>query len=183
MGGPTPPFPVDVNILYNTDPPSPSSKNMNVKPCNVSNINQLDGNVSVSSDESESVSPHPARTAPNDKRSAAWHLPTVASYNMRSFFPKVGNVKKDILERGISCGFFSEIWQKSENKSHMFQIEKMLETEGLKYISTARPSGWGGAVIIVNQEKFSLEKLNISIPHNLEVIWGLLRSKSEDAKF
>ena len=59
----------------------------------------------------------------------------------------------------------------------------MLETEGLKYISTPRPSGWGGAAIIVNQENFHLEKLNIFIPHNLEVVWGLVICKSEDAKF
>jgi hypothetical protein len=59
----------------------------------------------------------------------------------------------------------------------------MLESEGLRYISTARPSGWGGAAIIVNQEKFSLEKLNIFIPHKLEVVWGIMRCKNEDAKF
>ena len=59
----------------------------------------------------------------------------------------------------------------------------MLETEGLKYISTPRPTGWGGAAIIVNQRKFSLEKINISIPDNLEIVWGLLKPKSEDAKF
>ena len=59
----------------------------------------------------------------------------------------------------------------------------MLESEGLKYISTVRPRGWGGAALIVNQQKFYLEKLNIVIPHNLEVVWGLLRSKSEDAKY
>ena len=53
--------------------------------------------------------------------------------------------------------------------------------KGLKYISTPRPSGWGGAAIIANQEKFSLEKLNIPIPHNLEIIWGLLKPKSEEA--
>ena len=59
----------------------------------------------------------------------------------------------------------------------------MLESEGLKYISTPRPGGWGGAAIIVNQDRFILEKLNIIIPHNLEVVWGLIRSKAEDAKF
>ena len=33
----------------------------------------------------------------------------------------------------------------------------------------------------MNQEKFCLEKMNITIPHNLEVIWGTLKVKSEDA--
>ena len=59
----------------------------------------------------------------------------------------------------------------------------MLENDGLQYISTARPRGWGGAALIVNQKNFILEKLNISIPQNLEVVWGLLKSKSKDAKF
>ena len=62
-------------------------------------------------------------------------------------------------------------------------IENMLETDGLKYISTPRPNGWGGAAIIVNQEKFSLEKLNIYIPYNLEIIWGIMKAKDERATF
>ena len=105
-----------------------------------------------------------------DKISAAQYLPAVASYNMRSLFPKIGNVKTDLIERQIDVGFFSEIWQKSENKKHQTEIEKMLESEGRKYISTVRPRGWGGAPLIVNQRKFHLEKLNIVIPHNLEVV-------------
>ena len=56
----------------------------------------------------------------------------------------------------------------------------MLQLSGLKYISTPRPGckRGGGAAIVVNVEKFSLEKLNIYIPHKLEVVWGLLRPKS-----
>ena len=76
-----------------------------------------------------------------------------------------------------------EIWGKSENKCHKLAIENMMESEGLKYISTPRPSGWGGAAIIANQENFHLEKLEMCIPHNLEVVWGLLSSKSDVAKF
>ena len=41
---------------------------------------------------------------------------------------------------------------------------------GLQYISTPRPRGWGGAALIVNQDRFKLEKLNINISHNLEVV-------------
>ena len=92
-------------------------------------------------------------------------------------------MKNDIIEREIDLGFLVEIWEKSEKRNHQFQIEKLLEMNGLKYISTARPGGWGGAALIANQEKFSLEKLNVVIPHNLEIIWGLLRPKSEDAYF
>ena len=68
------------------------------------------------------------------------------------------------------------------------EIEKMLELDGLKYISTPRQPNkkgvsYGGAAIIVNTEKFTLEKLNVHIPHNLEVVWGLMKSKNPSAKF
>ena len=77
-------------------------------------------------------------------------------------------MKNDIIEREIDLGFLVEIWEKSEKRNHQFQIEKLLEMNGLKYISTARPGGWGGAALIANQEKFALEKLNVVIPHNLK---------------
>ena len=119
----------------------------------------------------------------NDRFSCALNLPTLATYNCRSLFPKLGNVSRDILERNIDVAFLCEIWEKKENKNHQLQIETLLETEGLKYSSTPRPSGWGGAGIIVNQRKFTVEKMNISIPHNLEIVWGLLKPKDEDARF
>ena len=135
MKGGVPPFHPLNTILEVT--PSPPPDNVNVKPCDVSHIQQLDGNMSVSSNESENslIIPPPA-ACNTDRISSAVHLPTIATYNMRSIFPKIGNVKTDILERGISCGFFSEIWEKSEKKNHKFEIENMLESEGLKYIST-----------------------------------------------
>ena len=136
---------------------------------NLSDIAQFDGNDSIDSDS--------LLKNKTDKITSALNMPIVATYNMRSLFPKVGNLKKDILERNIQLAFLCEIWQKSENKNHQFEIENMMETEGLKYISTVRPTGWGGAAIIVNQEKFTLEKLNIHIPHNLEIIWGLSNQK------
>ena len=135
---------------------------------NVSNIPQCDGNQSLS--ESSCTNDR----VPNnpDKIACALHLPTVATYNMRSLFPKIGNLKTDLKERKIDCAFMSEIWEKKENKNHKMQIEKMLELDGLIYMSTPRPRGWGGAAIIVNQEKFTVEKLNINIPDNLEIVWA-----------
>ena len=137
---------------------------------------QLDGNISVNSSITSSVSKC-------DKITSALCMPVVATYNCRSIFPKLGNLKKDILERNIQAAFCCEIWEKSENKQHQFQIENMLETDGLKYISTPRPTGWGGAAIIVNQEHFTLEKLNIFVPNNLEIIWGIMKPKEETARY
>ena len=37
--------------------------------------------------------------------------------------------------------------------------------------------------IIVNKEKFTCEKLNVLIPNNLEVVWGLVKPKDQASKF
>ena len=110
-------------------------------------IDQLDGNTSLPMNMNQSVSvsvspttPSPTSTRP-DKIFTAGHLRTVASYNFRSLFPKIGNAKNDILEREISVAFCSEIWEKSEKRNHKFKIENMLQSEGLQYISTPRPMG------------------------------------------
>ena len=74
--------------------------------------------------------PSPVNCTPNvkiDKISASNNLPTVASYNCRSLFPKIESFKTDILERQIDVGFACEIWEKTENKVHRQEIEKMLE--------------------------------------------------------
>ena len=49
-----------------------------------------------------------------------------------------------MLERAVSVSFVSEIWEVSEKKEHVFEIEKLLEMHGLKYISTSRPSNKKG---------------------------------------
>ena len=64
----------------------------------------------------------------------------------------------------------------------------MLETHGLKYISTPRPKNskgktYGGAAIVVNTEKFNCEKLSVFITENLEVVWGLVKPKTPSAIF
>ena len=41
----------------------------------------------------------------------------------------------------------------------------------------------GGAAIIVNTEKFRIQKLDIQIPHHLEIIWALAKPKAETAEF
>ena len=66
----------------------------------------------------------------------------------------------------------------------MQHIEHMLQIDGLQYFSTTRPRGkrGGGAAIIVNKQKFNAQKLDIYIPHKLEIIWAILKPKSEAAK-
>ena len=91
--------------------------------------------------------------------------------------PKIGNFGQDMHDRMCSLSFLTEVWQKSENKKHQFKIEELLELKGLKYISTPRPGTrrGGGAALVVDTENFSISKLNISIPNNLEIVWGLVK--------
>ena len=162
---------------------------------------QLDSNisnVSLACDDGQQVQAHNTFLSRNtqgapvkkkqDKVSISSNLPTVASYNLRSFLPKKESLTTDILERSIDCSFLQEIWEANDNQNFQSEIEKMLQLHGLKYISTSRRPNrkgvaYGGAAIIANQEKFLLEKLPVAIPKNLEVVWGLLRPKNPGAMF
>jgi hypothetical protein len=75
-----------------------------------SNIGQLDGNITNNSFISDlPCVPPTSNTQCSDRRRDkivdALNLPTVATYNLRSLFPKVGNLTTDMLERNIDCGF------------------------------------------------------------------------------
>ena len=151
---------------------------------NVSDILQLDGNISINETCQAQPQPKPKVKGKCDKFTTALDLPIVASYNCRSLFPKVQCFKTDLIERQIDCAFTSEVWEQSESKEHSMKIEKMLQIDGLKYISTARPSNkrGGGVALVVNLEKYSCEKINIFLPKGLEVVWGLLKPKSSTAQ-
>ena len=151
-------------------------------PLDISNIIQLDGNVSINT-ESESAPPPNSHRLKNAL--VAHHLPVITVCNMRSLFPKFKNFKTDFLERQVDASLLCEVWEKSESKKHKDEIEEMLEMEGLKYFSTTRPRGkrGGGAAIIVNTEKFHVQKLDIHIPSHLEIIWALAKPKAEAAVF
>ena len=94
---------------------------------------------------------------------------------MRSLLPKINNYKMDLLERGIELSLLSEVWEAKGKKKFMSEASKMLENNGLKYISTPRAVNkrGGGCAIVANMTKFSLEKIEVPIPKNLEVVRGL----------
>ena len=179
-------------------------------------VNQLDGNVSLSSElfsassssdqlQAENISstenkipiffgnrppkpkihdlskpPHFLRTIRRDNKAVQGiSLPVISSYNMRSIFPKLDSYAEDFNERAIGLSFLSEIWEKSSNKKHQLKLQELFELKGILYISTPRPGSkrGGGVAITADPSKFSLTKLNISIPHKLEVSWGLLKPR------
>ena len=98
---------------------------MSDQSADISNIMQYDGNASICENKSKDMK--------KDKITAALNLPVVATYNVRSFFPKIFNFRTDVLERKISVSFVSEIWEGADKKEHQIEIEKMLEEDGLKY--------------------------------------------------
>ena len=93
--------------------------------------------------------------------------------------PKIRDFSTDMDDRNCSISFLTEVWEKAENRKHQYKIEELFELKGMQYISTPRPGTkrGGGAAIVVNTANFSISKLNIAIPHNLEIVWGLMRPK------
>ena len=114
----------------------------------------------------------------NDKQLVCNTLPVISVSNLRSLIPKINNFKTDMLEREVSLALLSEVWEQKNSKKHKFELEKILQLDGLKYISTPRPSKrGGGAAIVANLAQFSLEKMDILIPDKLEVVWGLVKPR------
>ena len=110
-------------------------------------------------------------------------LPIISVSNVRSLMPKINNFKNDMIDRDISVALLSEVWEKANCKKQQFEIEKMLQMNGLKYISTPRTTKrGGGAAIVVSLQNFSLEKIEIGNPDKLEVVWGLIRPRNTRAK-
>ena len=167
---------------------------------------QLDGNISLNSENENSSSgnqipvhislrsaqPETIERLPfvrkyirrDNKVLQAISLPKLSSYNMRSLIPKIENFGRDFQDRMCNLAFLCEIWEKSENKQHQFKIEELLEIRGIKYISTPRPGArrGGGAALAADSVQFNLEKLPISIPHGLEIVWGILTPKEITGK-
>ena len=108
----------------------------------------------------------------------------ISVYNARSLFPKINSLATDMHERKTDVTFISEIWEKLEKKKHQQKIEELFELKGIKYVSNPRRNGkrGGGAALAVNLERFTISKLNIHVPRNVEAVWALLRPKSYNKK-
>ena len=117
---------------------------------------------------------------PNRKVTAAMSLPNVMVTNHRSIFPKFNNLIDELIECKMHLGIHSEIWEVKDKDSHKDKIEEALELHGLKYISNPRRKHRGGGVAVTlcdAEDKFTLTKLSVSVPPDLEVCWCLLRVK------
>ena len=109
---------------------------------------QIDGNVSLSSLESENISlekipiqvgfrplkesiqrPATARILINRncKVAFAQTLPKVTLYNAHSLFRKISSLMTDMEERATDVCFITEVWESLSNKKHQSKIEELLE--------------------------------------------------------
>ena len=166
-------------------------------------ILQLDGNMSMLSEDSESdekipvvlgnrwVAPRNARRTPVRKtvrRSNtlvdALSAPRMTLYNMRSAWSKLNSLAVDMDMRSTDLCFLTEVWQLAENKKHQAAIEELLELQGIKYVSTPRPGArrGGGTALACSEKFFHLTKLNIHIPKPLEACFALVRPKNPSGK-
>ena len=111
-------------------------------------------------------------------------LPSLFVTNHRSFFPKFNNFVELVKTLDLTLGLHSEIWEVKEKKDHQDKIEEALELEGLQYVSNPRPSRrGGGAAITLMGGDFTLSRLDVVTPQNLEVVWGLVRPNQPTKDF
>ena len=111
-------------------------------------------------------------------------MPTIFVTNHRSFFSKFNNFVEAMETLELTLGLHSEIWEDKEKKSHTNSIEEAFELKGIQYISNPRPNRrGGGAAISLLPGEFTLTKLDVVTPKNLEVVWGLVCPKKPTTEF
>ena len=111
-------------------------------------------------------------------------LPTIFVTKHRSLFPKFNNFVEVMKTLNLTLGLHSEIWEDREKRDHMDKIEEAWEMQRIQYISNPRPDRrGGGAAISLLAGEFSLTKLDVIQPKNLEVVWGLVGPKKPTESF
>jgi len=100
--------------------------------------------------------------------------PTIAVINARSLYNKSKSLITFIKESRIDIAFISETWERAD-----FDLKELLNTSSLQIESLRRisPHPGGGVAIIINNA-YSVEKLNLSQPPGIEVIWRLIKIQS-----
>ena len=117
----------------------------------------------------------------DDRLGVAAHLPTFSAPNCRSLGPKLKSLTEDMKMRGISVALCSETWEKCNDTRYQSEVEKLLELEGIKMISEPRKYKRGGGVcILADLQEVTIQPLNIANPHNLEIVFALVKPKKTD---
>ena len=105
-------------------------------------------------------------------------LPAISVTNMRSLRPKLQSFIQDFRMRELSVACLSETWGKDDKRVYRNKIVAMFQKEGLGVISLNRKVRRGGGVaLIFDTETMHIEELDVIVPNNLEVVWGLRRQR------
>ena len=145
----------------------------------MTNILQVDGNVSIQTLDSSLDSNLSAISLPqtSDQFSA---IPTIYSANARSVFPKFSDLIQKLQNNRVDIGQISETWQDINKSDHKNKLNSLENQYGYKWYSYARPkyrddgslTGGGGCALLVNSRNWLSHHLDdILIPQGLEVVW------------
>ena len=110
----------------------------------------------------------------------AHSLPNIMVTNHRSVFPKFNSLVDELIECEMHVGIHSEIWEDKEKPEHQHKVEEALEIHGILYISNPRPKRRGGGAAITLRDpksQFTLSKLPVHVPQDIEVCWGLVKPR------
>ena len=92
-----------------------SFHNSDIEKLDISDIEHLDGNISIDL---------------NNKRvnraEAALGLPVITTNNLRSMMPKIKSLKADIIERNVDISFLQEIWEQSDSDNFKMKLKQCL---------------------------------------------------------
>ena len=92
-----------------------SFHNSDIEKLDISDIEQLDGNISIDL---------------NNKRvnraEAAPGLPVITTNNLQSMMPKIKSLKADIIERNVDISFLQEIWEQSDSDNFKMKLKQCL---------------------------------------------------------
>ena len=145
-------------------------------------MQQLDGNVSVTSDSSlnSSFSSNTSFSSLPQTLDQFSPIPTIFSANGRSIFPKFNDLVLKLQNHRIDVAQISETWQDINKKDHNDKIDILEHQLGYKWYSFARPkyrdtgslTGGGGTAVLVNSRNWLSQHLDdILVPQGLEVVW------------
>ena len=82
--------------------------------------------------------------------------------------------------RGCQLGLVSETWEKEKCPITASRLEELFYLDNIECFSSPRPKGrvGGGVSILINHTKYSGSRLEVSNPHELEVVWVVVRPRS-----
>ena len=94
--------------------------------------------------------------------------------NPRSLYNKLQNFKEYVSENDVDVVCVSESWEREEET-----IESVLNDDKLSVISNPfqRKGRGGRPIIIVNNEKYNVERIDVPCPWGVEMVWAIMSIK------